>query len=163
MARQTQMNRNGKGPSAVRDVARSAAGLWHHLMTLAELQGRLFVIEVRAAILGIRTPAILVAISGVLAVTAIMLSPICAALVLVELTGISPALAFAIVIGLSLLVSSGMMYAAYCRFQTVAALPRSLLEWRLNWNWLKSALQRQNTNASPTPPHANQPDGTHSL
>ncbi len=150
MARQTQMNRNGKGQSAIRGVARSAAGLWHHLMTLAELQGRLFVIEVREALVGVRTPMALVAVSGVLAISAILLSPICLALALVELTGISPALAFAIVVLSSLLVSGGMLYAAFRRFRTAAALPRSWLEWRLNWNWLKSTLEKQSPAAGPS-------------
>ncbi len=40
MVRQTQMNGKLPAESPVRVVARTAAGLWHHILTLAELQSR---------------------------------------------------------------------------------------------------------------------------
>jgi len=143
MVSQTPLHRNGTGESPVREAARSAAGVWHHVLTLAELQVRLFLVEVGEGLTGLRTAAIVVMGGCVLALAALPVLLVCLALTLVEAAHVSPAAAFAIVALLSLTISGAMVVGGAKRLQRAITVPRSSSEWKLNWSWLKTTLQEE--------------------
>jgi len=150
MDRQTQVSSNGIGESTGRRVVRSAAELWHHVMLLGELQGRLLTVELGEGFRKARTGVLLAVVGVLLGFASFPVVLAAVALILVETTSLTLAQAFGIVAGvafaLSLVLAAGGWL--YLRSQTLGA-PRSRAEWSLNWRWLKETLRRERT----TPPH----------
>jgi hypothetical protein len=150
MVRQTQMNGKRAVESPVRVAARSAAGLWHHVLTLVELQIRLVGKELSQVLSRAGMAAGLIFVGGVIALTAMPIVLIAVALVLVEALGLSPAGAFALTALLAFLVAAGLILAGWWQLRKGVDLPRSREEWRLNWNWLKTTLREESTQAKST-------------
>jgi Putative Actinobacterial Holin-X, holin superfamily III len=143
MVHQAPLNRNGVDRSPVRDMARTAAGLWHHVLTLMELQSRLLLIELGEGLCRMRTAAIVVAAGVILALGAVPIFLVCLALILVEAAHLSPAASFAMISTGTMLISSWMVVAGARRLRGAVSVPRSRLEWRLNWSWLKATLEEE--------------------
>jgi uncharacterized membrane protein YqjE len=144
MRHQTEMNGSHAVDSPSHALARSAGDLWHHVMLLGELQARLFVVEVEAALRGARMPAALLAVGCVLGMAAVPMLLVCVALVLVEVARLSPAAAFGLVAGVSLLCAVALVAIGWqrLRHESIGA-PRSREEWRQNWSWMKETLRRE--------------------
>jgi hypothetical protein len=150
MDRQTQVRSNGVGESTGRRVVRNASELWHHVMLLGELQGRLLAVELGEGFRKART-GVLVAVVGVFLLLAsfpVVLAAV--ALIIVETTSLTLAQAFGIVAGIALALSLILATGGwlYLRSQTLG-VPRSQAEWSLNWHWMKETLRRERS----LPPH----------
>jgi len=144
MDHQTQMNGNGAAEPPAHAVARSASDLWHHVLTLGELQTRLLAVELGQAMGRARTAALLVAAGAVLAVASLPVILACLALVLVEVAGMTAAGAFGIVSGLAVVVSVALVAVGWRQLrQNSDGVSRSREEWRRNWSWLKETLRRE--------------------
>ena len=144
MDRKTQMNVNGAGDHPVREAARNAADLWHHVLTLSELQTRLLLVEMREAIARARMAALLVVAGCMLGLASIPVLLACVALVLAEQTQLSLASAFGLTSGVAVLFSGALIGIGWRRLhQNASGVPRSREEWRLNWSWLKDTLRRE--------------------
>jgi hypothetical protein len=142
---------NGLGESTGRRVVRSAADLWHHVMLLGELQGRLLAVELGEGFRKARTGVLFAVVGVLLGIASFPMVLAATALLLVETTSLTLAQAFGIVAGVALAVS--LIIAAggwlYLRSQTLGA-PRSRAEWTLNWRWLKETLRHDRTLPSRT-------------
>jgi hypothetical protein len=147
MVRQTQMNGKRAVESPVRVAARSAAGLWHHILTLVELQMRLVGKELSDVLSRAGIAAGLIVVGGVIALTAMPIVLIAVAFALVEALDLSPAGAFALTALLAYFVAAGLVFAGWRQLRKGVDLPRSREEWRLNWNWLKTTLREESTQA----------------
>src|SRR5262245_17314238 len=99
MDRQTQMSSDGIGESTGRRVVRSAAELWHHVMLLGELQGRLLTVELGEGLRKARTGTLFAVIGVLLGLASVPMVLAAVALILVETTSLSLAQAFGIVAG----------------------------------------------------------------
>ncbi|HLJ11855.1 MAG TPA: phage holin family protein [Planctomycetaceae bacterium] len=143
MDRQTQVNGRGDHQPA-REVARSASDVWHHVLTLAELQIRLLAAEVGDQLRRARTASLLIALGCLLFMVALPLILTAAALVLVEQGHLTPAEAFGAVAGATFVVSCIFIAAGWWQFRRGSnGLVRSRLEWTLNWGWLKETLRAE--------------------
>ena len=144
MDRKTQMNTNGVGDHPVREVARNAADLWHHVLTLSELQMRLLLVEIGQVIARLQTATLLVAAGCLLGFAALPIVLACVALVLAEQTQLTLASAFGLTSGVAVLISGILIGFGWRRLhQNASGIPRSRDEWKLNWSWLKETLRRE--------------------
>jgi hypothetical protein len=136
---------NGRAPaeSPVRVVAKSAAGVWHHILTLVELQMRLVGKELSEVLSRAGMGAGLVAAGGVIALTTMPIVLAAVALALLAALDLSPAGAFALTAGLAFLLAAGLVLAGWWQLRKGVDLPRSREELRLNWTWLKTTLREE--------------------
>ena len=154
MAHQTPMNTNGSDEHAARDVARSAADLWHHILTLSELQMRLVAVELSAIIGTARVPVCILATGCVLAFASLPVVLVSLALVLMETTDLTPVGAFAVTSLLAVSLASALVLVGWLQLRSKATgFPRSRQEWKRNWSWLKerSRLKRPSESGARTP------------
>src|SRR5260370_10156981 len=106
MDHQTQMNGNGSGEPPVRGVARSAAELWHHILLLGELQTRLLDVELDQVIRLAKAGTVMLVTGLVVTLVTLPVLLVSAALILMEQTRMTPAEAFSLVAGASLLIAA---------------------------------------------------------
>jgi hypothetical protein len=158
MVRQTQLDRDGTRESPVHIVARNAAGLWHHILNLAELQSRLFATELSDVLSRAEMGAGLIVAGGALALAGLPVAMTALALGLVQILQMSPAGAFTVVAASVLVIAAGLIMAGWRFARNGLGLPRTRQEWRLNWRWLKSTLRAESESARRSPPN-----GTHHL
>jgi uncharacterized membrane protein YqjE len=155
MDHQTQMNGNGAGEPPVRGVARSAGELWHHILLLGELQMRLLAVELAEGIRRAKTGTVLLATGLILAMVTLPVLLVSAALVLVEQTRLTPAEAFSLVVGISLVIAAILVGGGLWHLRNNSAgLPLSRTEWKVNWRWLKETLRQARASRSRLPSDA---------
>jgi uncharacterized membrane protein YqjE len=143
MDHQTQMNGDGDGEPPVRGVARSAGELWHHVLLLSELQMRLLALELAEGIRRAKTGTVLLATGLILAMVTLPVLLVSVALVLVEQTRLTPAEAFSLVAGVSLVIATALVGGALWHLRhNSPGLPLSRMEWKANWRWLKETLRQ---------------------
>jgi len=136
---------NGALPSESppRAVARNTAELMSDVLTLAELQGRLLVIDVESGIGKIIPLAVTLLAGAVLAASCLPIALATIALALVELTTLSMAQAFACSLLGGALISLLLVAVAFWQFRAgLGLLKRSQSEWQQNLKWIKNTLQR---------------------
>ncbi len=80
---------------------------------------------------------------GIITVTALPVVLIAVALGLMAWLDLSPAGAFALTAFLAFLVAGALVAAGWWRLRKGVDLPRSREELRLNWRWLKTALETE--------------------
>jgi len=151
MDRQTQVTLNGVDEPSGRRVVRNAAELWHHVMLLGELQGRLLTVELGEAYRKARTGALFTVVGALLLLASFPVVLAAVALTVVETTHLTLAQAFGIVAGIALVLSLILVAGGwlYLRSQTLG-VPRSRGEWSLNWHWLKETLRRERASPART-------------
>jgi hypothetical protein len=140
-----ELSGNGRGtkqrPPGVR---RSLASLASDVVTLAELQGQLLLVDARESARRTAGPAGLLVGGLVAAFAAVLLLLTGAALLLDESTALSTGPAFLVVAASTLLFAAGLLYFGWKRLQTTLhVFHRSRIEFVENLNALKSALRRQ--------------------
>jgi len=141
MAYQTQMN--GRQESPIRGTARGVADVWHDALSLAELQGRLFAAEMTGAARRSRIAAGLLALACILALAGLPVLVVALGCLLID-AGLGPAAAFAIAGVTPIIV--GIVVGAVGWHQmslTFREFPRSRLELRRNFDWLKQTLRHE--------------------
>jgi hypothetical protein len=115
---------------------------------LAELQGRLFLVEIGESLSRLQGAGLVVLAGCILGLATAPILLVTLALALIELTAMSPAGAFALVSLLALLISASMVVVGSRRLRGAVTVPRSSLECELNWNWLKTTLREESAAAS---------------
>jgi hypothetical protein len=144
MVDQTKVNGSSRRAEAPpRAIARSTGELLEDLLTLAELQLRLLVVDVRQGVVRLAIAAGAIVAGAILLLGCIPVALAATALCLVETTSLTLPQAF----GLSLvggivlaggLAAGGIMYLR----RRLDILERSRAEWRENAQWFRSALRR---------------------
>jgi hypothetical protein len=162
MDHQTSMNGNGaSGEPPVRGVARSAGELWHHILLLGELQMRLLAVELGEGIRRAKTGTVILATGLVLALVTLPVLLVSGALVLVEQTQMTPAEAFSLVAGISLLIAAALIGGGLWHLKNNSAgLPLSRMESKANWRWLKETLRQARASRSQIPSDASRTSRT---
>jgi hypothetical protein len=137
----TAVNRTTELPP--RAVARNTAEFLHDLTTLAELQGKLLVVDLREGISNLVTSVVLLCAGAAIALGTIPIALAALAITLDEFTNLTPAACF----GIALLV--GVVLAALLAVPAIYAIrkgvwmfDRSQTEWRRNVQWAKDAMKR---------------------
>ena len=149
MDHQTPLNADRPDEPTARDVGRSAADLWHHILILGELQTRLLAVELAEGIRQARSACVLLAIGGVVALASLPVALACLALVLAETTALSLGGAFAVASVFAVLTSCGLIAVGWRRLRNNATgIPQSRDEWRMSWSWLKETSQGQHRSKS---------------
>jgi len=143
MVDQAQVNGAAKVEGAPRAVARSTGELLQDLVTLAELQVRLLVIDVLDGARRWLWPVGLLLVALAMALACLPVAFITLALTLVETTKLTLAQAFGVALlsGVVLTALVGGMGWAFFR-QRSDLFERSRAEWRQNVKWTKQALRR---------------------
>jgi len=137
---------NGSGRAAEtppRAVARSAGELLSDLVTLAELQARLCMVDAQEGLNRLLRPAIVLAVGIAVALGCIPVALTALALALVEIMRLTYAQAFGIALVVGMILAGGLCGAAVASLQHWSnAFNRSRTEWHMNVKWGKDALAR---------------------
>lgn len=144
MVDQAPLTTNGsRTESPPRAVARIAAELAHDVLLLAELQGKLFVVDFEAGLRTLILPGICLAIGTVLTLCCVPLALAVVALALNEFTTLSLAQSFAIVLAGALLFAAALLSGAVAYLhQSWSMFDRSRTELQRNLQWSKEMLRR---------------------
>ena len=142
--------RNGETELPPRAVARNAAEFLHDVTTLAELQGKLAVVDFKEGLAKLITPVILVCAGAAFVLGCIPIALTTLAVTLAHTTTLSPPVCY----GISLAV--GLVLAALLILPSIGPLrrgirmfDRSFEEWRRNRSWAKETLRRLGQSSSP--------------
>lgn len=141
-----KFNLNGKSKSAktpVSNLGGGLAGLLHDLLTLTELQIKLFVVDSKAAMGRLVTPIALLAGATVLALCSIPLGLIAISQALRDQLGWAPALATLVALLIGLVVAGILGFIGYLLLMRgLVPMQRSRDELQRNVDWLKNAIRR---------------------
>ncbi len=134
---------NGRSESPPRAVARSAAEFVHDVLTLGELQGKLFIVDVETGLQKLIWPAVGLAVGAVMALCCVPLGLATIALAIDETTRLTLAQSFGVVLGGAalfavLLVTAAVMYLRH----GWNMFDRSRTELSRNLQWSKDMLRR---------------------
>jgi len=129
--------------SPPRAVARNTAELFSDVLTLAELQGRLLLVDLESGLWKIM-PLVITLLAGImLTVSCLPIAMVTIALALVEFGQMSPVAAFAATLLGGAVCSLLLVAAGAWQFKAgVRILERSHQEWKQNVRWIKNVLQR---------------------
>jgi hypothetical protein len=148
-----QVNGNGRGgETPPRAVARSAGELVHDLVTLAELQGRLALVDARDGVNRLMLAAAMVVAGVLIALGCIPIALAALALLLVETTTLTQVQAFGIALAIGVVLAGLLVgIGLYVLRQRSNMFERSRAEWQQNLRWAKDALGKV-SRGSPLPP-----------
>lgn len=133
---------DGRG-SAPQAMARNTGELLGDAMTLAELQGKLFLVDVQDDLRRLIMPVALLGTGVVLALTCLPIAMVTIALGLVAGAELAPWLAFLITLGGGLAIALLLILAGIWYFRHgLTFLNRSRAEWDQNIRWFKSLVRR---------------------
>jgi hypothetical protein len=144
MLDQTQVKpSNGHTELPPRAMARSTSELLHDMATLAELQGKLAVVDLREGFSKLLMPAGLAVVGACIGLGAVPIGLMALAMSLEKLTTLSPPVCYAIAFGVGLLLAAILVIPALANLKTgLRMFDRSLAEWRRNRQWAKDTLKR---------------------
>lgn len=148
MVDQTKMNGRHNETSPAAGVGRNLADLSHDLLTLAELQGRLLMVDFAEGKSNSIVPLILIVVGCLLALGALPVFLLAFGWMLVNLAGMSEHAAFFVVSIAAIVLAGAAVWGGYRMLTSaLAVLSRSRQELHENLQWIKTALQRQGTAA----------------
>src|SRR5262245_4572764 len=144
MLDQTQVKpTNGHTELPPRAMARSTSALLHDMATLAELQGKLALVDLRDGFNKLLVPAGLAVVGACIGLGAVPIGLMTLAISLEKLTTLSPPVCYAIAFGVGLLLAAILVIPALANLKTgLRMFDRSLEEWRRNRQWAKDTLKR---------------------
>lgn len=129
--------------SAPQSMARNTGELLGDAMTLAELQGKLLLVDVQDDLKRLIMPVALLVTGVVLALTCLPIAMVTIALGLIAGAELAPWLAFLITLGGALAVALVLILAGVWYFRHgLTFLGRSRAEWDQNIRWFKSLVRR---------------------
>jgi hypothetical protein len=141
MAHQTQMNGNGR-QAAPRAVVENLGEFAHDVVTLAELQAKLFIADVQTFKSGVVFPTALMAGAGILALGCIPVLLMGVAWLLVDYQVLSRGWAFLVSTAAGLILAGIMGAIGWASFRRqLNILERSQVELERNITWIKSVLK----------------------
>jgi len=136
------MNTNGRPSNDEPNVAASFAGLTHDAIELAELQTQLLALDVKSISEKARTSLILGLIGIALLMGTVPVGLIAIGEALAQWFGWSHAAGLAVATLVGILITAGLLGAAWSRFHTgLATMQRSRDEFNRNVAWVKSNLR----------------------
>jgi len=152
---------NGHTELPPRAMARSTSELLHDMATLAELQGKLALLDLREGFIKLLVPAGLAVVGAGIGLGCVPIALMTLALSLEKLTNLSAPVCFAIAFGVGLLLAAVLVIPALANLKTgLRMFDRSLAEWRRNRQWAKETLKRMaQSGARPVP--RSSPTGHH--
>jgi len=141
-----------------RAVARSTAEFLHDIATLAELQGKLVLIDFREGTGKLLLEVMMIGIGATIALGCVPIALATLALIIAANTTISLPVSFAIALVTGLVIACGLAVPACLAVKSnLRIFDRSLAEWRRNRQWAKETLRRlaksspQRTSPLPVP------------
>jgi hypothetical protein len=144
---------NGHTELPPRAMARSTSELLHDMATLAELQGKLVVVDLREGFGKLLVPAGLAILGAGIGLGCVPIALMTLAMSLEKLTNLSPPVCYAIACGVGFLLAAILVIPALANLKTgLRMFDRSLAEWRRNRQWAKETLKRMaqsGTSAAP--------------
>jgi hypothetical protein len=142
MVGETKMNTNGRVRSKDPKVMTSFADLAHDVIELAELQSKLFTLDVKSSAQKTRTSLLLAAAGACVLLGSIPVALFALAEVFVEQLGWSEAGGFAVATLIGLVISGGLLAAGWMRFKSgLNTMHRSREELSRNIAWIKASLR----------------------
>lgn len=142
---------NGELPP--RTVARNTAELLHDMTTLAELQGKLALVDLQDGVAKLLLPIALAALGLGVALGCVPIGLMTLALSLEKLTPLSPPVCFAIAFGVGVILAALLIIPSLATVKLgVRMFDRSLAEWRRNSQWAKETLKRMGQSSGSTTP-----------
>jgi len=146
---------NGHTELPPRAMARSTSELLHDMATLAELQGKLALLDLREGFGKLLVPAGLAIMGAGVGLGAIPIGLMTIALSLEKLTSLSPPVCFAIAFGIGVLLAAILVIPALATLKMgVRMFDRSLAELRRNRQWAKETLKRMGQSGACTAPRS---------
>src|SRR5688572_10437114 len=149
MVDQTTLDKTADNDGAVnsesppRAVARNTAELMSDVVTLAELQGRLLMIDAEAGLWKIIPFVITLTAGVILAICCVPIAMATIALALVQYGGLSHVVAFAYTLLGGSVLSLLLVAAAFWQYKRgMRLLERTQNEWKQNMRWIKNTLSR---------------------
>jgi hypothetical protein len=116
---------------------------------------RMLAVELAEGIRRAKTGTVILATGLVLALVTLPILLVSGALVLMEQTQMTPAEAFSLVAGISLLIAAALIGGGLWHIKNNSAgLPLSRMEWKTNWRWLKETLRQARASRSRLPSDA---------
>jgi len=130
-------------------VARSATELMHDVVTLAELQGKLVLIDFREGLAKLMTPVVALLAGTAFGLGCVPVALATLAILLKELTTLSLAACFGISLAVGLFTCLVLTIVAFGVVRSsLKMFDRSLYEWSRNRKWLKDTLKRASQSPS---------------
>jgi hypothetical protein len=144
MVDQTQVTPiNGHTELPPQAVARGTAEFLHDVATLAELQGKLVLIDLREGVARLVTSVIALCVGIALLLGSVPIALAALALTLQATTTLSPSECFGISLAAGLGLSALLAVPAFVALKGWAKMfDRSLYEWGRNTKWVKDTLKR---------------------
>ncbi|HEY2413569.1 MAG TPA: phage holin family protein [Pirellulaceae bacterium] len=126
-----------------RAVARSTAELLHDMATLAELQGKLVLIDCREGTAKLLLEMMMIAMGAAIGLGCVPIGLAMLALIIAANTTLSLPVSFAIALATGLVLACILAIPACIAVQrNIHVFDRSLAEWRRNRQWFKETLRR---------------------
>jgi len=126
-----------------RAVARSTAEFLHDMATLAELQGKLVLIDFKEGTTKLLLEVMMIAIGAAIGLGCVPIGLATLALIIAANTTLSLPVSFAIALVTGLVLASIMAIPACLALRAnISIFDRSLAEWRRNRQWAKETLRR---------------------
>jgi len=146
---------NGHTEMPPRAMARSTSELLHDMATLAELQGKLAILDLREGFAKLLVPAGLAVLGAGVGLGAVPIGLMTLALSLEKLTKLSPPVCFAIAFGVGVLLAAILVIPALATLKMgVRMFDRSAAEFRRNRQWAKETLKRMGQSGTCTAPRS---------
>jgi hypothetical protein len=144
---------NGRTELPPRAVARSSAEFLHDITTLAELQGKLLLIDLQEGVQKLVISAIMVVLGTIIALGTVPIGLAAIALTLAYFQPDWPLAAhFGIALAIGVVLAAALAIPAlYAIKKNVWMFDRSRDEWLRNTQWAKDAMRRMSGRAT-TPP-----------
>jgi hypothetical protein len=152
MVAQAEMSEKANNPSQASDgreelpthaVARNTAEFLHDMATLAELQGRLALVDFREGLAKFLWPLGAIAIGAAAALGCMPIALTALALVLADTTTLTYSACFGIALAVGLVFAAAFVLpACFALRGGLRIFDRSLVEWQRNRRWAKETLKR---------------------
>lgn len=148
MVDQTQITAKDEMGSSGRElppraVARSTAELLHDMATLAELQGKLVLIDMQEGTARLLVEMMMIAIGAAIGLGCVPIALAMLALIIAANTTLSLPVSFAIALATGLVLACILAIPACLAVKrNIHVFDRSLAEWRRNRQWFKETLRR---------------------
>ena len=151
MVDQAQVNpTNGRTELPPKAVARTTADLLHDMAILAELQGKLALVDLREGVAKLLFPVGLLAVGAAVTLGCVPIGLMAIAFTLEATTTLPLAACFGIALAIGLVLAAVIIVPAILTFKkNIRIFDRSLAEWRCNSQWVKDTLKRLGRNNTP--------------
>jgi len=145
-------NDNGRSELPPRAVARSTGEFLHDVTTLAELQGKLLLVDCKQGLSKLVMPIVLLVLGVVIALGCVPIALAALAITLVEVAEFSLAAAMGIALAVGVVLAVGFGLAGYFWIRSgLWFLDRSYYEWQRNVAWAKDMMRRLSNISKPQP------------